>query len=394
MYAIIRAEKTKRSGIAGKNSHNMRLRETPNADPKRKDLNEILIGTGDLKTDLQNRIDETNAFIRNKETVVSTELILTASPEFFEKNDPKKNREWVDEQVNFLKSEYGDNCINAVLHLDETTPHIHAFITPIVENEKNNRMEFNNKGYFGIGGYKTLQNKYFSHNEKFGLKRGVEKNTTASNHKDVKSFYGDINTDAKKSKYIDQNLKIEEFKPEEEKNFIGMTKQKPITPEDVNNHTRKAVKTHRRAYKKVKAVNKTLARENEDLKARIESKDSNLVMETERKYIGKINELETQNQTKQSELNQTKRSLNDANSRISKLEEFKDTVEEKILNPVKKYFEKEFTALVKMAQRKEFEDKVSEGFESNKQELEQEPTKKKNNLPSFKPKTPFDRSEG
>jgi predicted nuclease with TOPRIM domain len=117
-------------------------------------------------------------------------------------------------------------------------------------------------------------------------------------------------------------------------------------------------------------------------------------METERKYIGKINELETQNQTKQSELNQTKRSLNDANSRISRLEEFKDTVEEKILNPVKKYFEKEFTALVKMAQRKEFEDKVSEGFESNKQELEQEPTKKTNNLPSFKPKTPFDRSEG
>ncbi|EET2042154.1 hypothetical protein FKM59_005011 [Escherichia coli] len=394
MYAIIRAEKTKRSGIAGKNSHNMRLRETPNADPKRKDLNEVLIGTGDLKTDLQNRIDETNAFIRNKETVVSTELILTASPEFFDKNKPEKNREWVDEQVNFLKKEYGDNCINAVLHLDETTLHIHAFVTPIMKNEKNNRMEFNNKSYFGVGGYKTLQNKYFSHNEKFGLKRGVEKNTTASNHKDVKSFYGDINTDAKKSKYIDQNLKIEEFKPEEEKNFIGMTKQKPITPEDVNNHTRKAVKIHRRAYKKVKAVNKTLARENEDLKARIESKDSNLVMETERKYIGKINELETQNQTKQSELNQTKRSLNDANSRISRLEEFKDTVEEKILKPVKKYFDKEFTALVQMAQKKEFEDKVSEGFESNKQELEQEPTKKTNNLPSFKPKTPFDRSEG
>ena len=81
----------------------MRLRETPNADPKRKDLNEVLIGTGDLKTDLQNRIDETNAFIRNKETVVSTELILTASPEFFDKNKPEKNREWVDEQVNFLK---------------------------------------------------------------------------------------------------------------------------------------------------------------------------------------------------------------------------------------------------------------------------------------------------
>ncbi|EOK4636818.1 MobV family relaxase [Escherichia coli] len=393
MYAIIRAEKTKRTGIAGKNSHNMRLRETPNADPKRKELNEVLIGTGDLKTDLQNRIDETNAFIRNKETVVSTELILTASPEFFEKNDPKKNREWVDEQVNFLKSEYGDNCINAVLHLDETTPHIHAFITPIVENEKNNRLEFNNKSYFGVGGYKTLQNKYFSHNSKFGLKRGVEKNNTSADHKIVKEFYGDINTDAKKEAVNNKKIVIEDFQPAQEKNFLGMTKEKPITKEDVKTHTEKAVKRYRRANRKLKALNNELTRENEKLTEQAVKTDSRHEHDAERKFIGKIQELEGLNQSKQNELNKANRSLKDANSRIGKLEEFKETVEEKILKPVKKYFEKEFTALVQMAQKKEFEDKVSESFETNKQEFEPEPSKKRNNLPSFKP-NPMNKSEG
>ena len=47
--------------------------------------------------------------------------------------------------MEYLQSEYGENAINAVLHLDEQTPHIHAFITPI-EN-KNGIYKLNNKSY-------------------------------------------------------------------------------------------------------------------------------------------------------------------------------------------------------------------------------------------------------
>lgn len=384
MYAIIRAEKTKRSGIAGKNSHNLRLRETKNADPKRKDLNEVLIGTGDLKVDLKNRITETDAFIRNKETVVSTELILTASPEFFEKNTPGKNREWVDEQVNFLKKEYGDNCINAVLHLDETTPHIHAFITPIVENEKTNRFEFNNKKFFGINGYKPLQDKYFSHNEHFGLKRGLEKNNTSADHKIVKEFYGDINTDAKKEAVNNKKIVIEDFQPAQEKNFLGMTKEKPITKEDVKTHTERAVKRYRRANRKLKALNNELTRENQKLTEQAVKTDSKYQHNAEQKFVGKIQELEAKNQHQSKLLLQTQRDLNGANSRISQLENYKQTVDENILQPLNKHYPDEFTKLIQIAKEKEKEEKLKTSQNALQEELDPN-LNRKPKAPTFKP---------
>ena len=58
-YAILRVEKTKNTSIAGKNSHNMRLRKTHNADPNLKSQNRILIGSGDLRTDINARFQAT-----------------------------------------------------------------------------------------------------------------------------------------------------------------------------------------------------------------------------------------------------------------------------------------------------------------------------------------------
>ena len=44
-YAILRLEKTKNTSLAGKNSHNMRLRKTHTADPNLQSQNRILIGS-------------------------------------------------------------------------------------------------------------------------------------------------------------------------------------------------------------------------------------------------------------------------------------------------------------------------------------------------------------
>ena len=82
-YAILRVEKTKNTSIAGKNSHNMRLRKTHNADPNLKSQNRILIGSGDLRTDINARFQATNVKARNSTSVICNELVLTASPEFF-----------------------------------------------------------------------------------------------------------------------------------------------------------------------------------------------------------------------------------------------------------------------------------------------------------------------
>lgn len=44
--------------------------------------------------------------------------------------------QWKKENVEWLQSYFGkDNVVSAVLHMDETTPHIHAVVIPMV-NER------------------------------------------------------------------------------------------------------------------------------------------------------------------------------------------------------------------------------------------------------------------
>lgn len=190
-YAILRIQKTKRTAIASKNSHNMRLRKTENADEDRREQNEVLIGSGNLKVDLKKRLTETDCSVRNSTTVVAQELVLTASSDFFynDKNELERGKLnlWKKQQMKYLNEKFGENCINAVLHLDEQTPHIHAFVTPIVFNEKKQKNELNNKNFF-LSDYKKAQNDYYSYNQYLGLKRGVESELTNSTNKTLKDY--------------------------------------------------------------------------------------------------------------------------------------------------------------------------------------------------------------
>ncbi|MBM9453825.1 plasmid recombination protein, partial [Klebsiella pneumoniae] len=205
-YAILRVEKTKNTSIAGKNSHNMRLRKTHNADPNLKSQNRILIGSGDLRTDLNARFQATNVKARNSTSVVCNELILTASPEFFENN--KKLEDWVKVQMEYLQNEFGENAINAVLHLDEQTPHIHAFITGI--EYKNGEYKLNNKSY--MKKYETMQDIYFKYNKPLGLIRGVKKEISNAKYKEVKEFYSDIKNIKNQTELEIENNKIEKIR--------------------------------------------------------------------------------------------------------------------------------------------------------------------------------------
>lgn len=206
-YAILRIQKTKKHSVASKNHHNMRLGNTANADDNRKQDNQVLIGCGNLKVDLKKRIDETEATVRNKETVVLQELVLTASKEYFLDSKNEFNKEkveaWTKKQEEYLQEKFGKNCVNAVLHLDEETPHIHAFVTPIVYNEKKNRNEFNNKNYF-LSDYKRAQDEYYTHNKPLGLERGKEAEITGERNLPLRDYNRE---NARVHKNMDEKIK-------------------------------------------------------------------------------------------------------------------------------------------------------------------------------------------
>lgn len=199
-YAILRTQKLKTiQDVAGSGSHVFRLRDTPNADPARKDENQILVGgeSNLLHQVVNSRIAEgmnEKAKVR-KDSVRAIEFVLTASPEWFEKATKEQFEKWQEANTNWLKEKYGEaNLVSAVLHVDEQTPHIHAHIVPITADGRLSAKEL-------IGGtrdkHRKLQNDYAKAMEGFGLERGSEK--SIAKHQDIKEYYQSVN-DAKSEK--------------------------------------------------------------------------------------------------------------------------------------------------------------------------------------------------
>ena len=63
-------------------------------------------------------------------------FVLTASPEFFKVSTPDKQQRFFRDFTNFFKTKYGEeNVLSAIVHLDETNPHMHLNLIPIVDGK-------------------------------------------------------------------------------------------------------------------------------------------------------------------------------------------------------------------------------------------------------------------
>ena len=191
-YSIIRIGKLKSWGaVAGAVSHNARQRETLNADPSALGRNRFLIGSphDDPVAVCKARLG--NQKVR-KNAVYGVDGFLGASPEYFRPDAPDQygavNQQrldaWVDASVGWLKDRYGDRIINAVLHLDEATPHIQFLLLPLGDNGKLNcRALFGGKKYV----LSQLQSDYANAVGQLGLTRGRE--GSKANHMEVAEYY-------------------------------------------------------------------------------------------------------------------------------------------------------------------------------------------------------------
>jgi hypothetical protein len=200
-YAVARIAKLKQANLGGSGMHVSRGRETPNADLSKLKDNQTLIHNDDLDLPLgeivHNKIHsvEQRRKIR-PDAVYAVEILLTASPEYFRPDDPSKYGDyqvgkldaWAKASQEWLQREYGDRIVRAELHLDEATPHIHAYLVPTDENG-----QLNCKKIFG-GRAKmfAFQDSYAAATQHLGLERGV-KNSRAE-HTTVKDYYSVVNS--------------------------------------------------------------------------------------------------------------------------------------------------------------------------------------------------------
>ncbi len=131
-----------------------------------------------------------------KNAVLAVEMLLTASPEYFRPEEPEraghyepeKLVEWQQTVRSWLNEEYGDRIVRAELHLDESTPHIHAYLVPLDERGK-----LNCRGIFG-GREKMsrFQDSYATAMSPLGLERGVK--GSKAKHTKIQKYYAAVNS--------------------------------------------------------------------------------------------------------------------------------------------------------------------------------------------------------
>ena len=212
-------------------NHNNRINLTVNEqrriDSKRTALNTVLINplnisskkAGDMNAKINEFYKSENIEVK-KDSVLAIDLMITASPEFFGDwhKDAKLKPEskikidgWVQTQLDFVKKEFGVDAIKyAVLHLDETSPHIHFLITPeqtkikTLKNqhgESEKKVTILNAKRWNPKFWISLVTRLALANAKHGLKRGQEK--SLARNVNLKEFAAKVaaaaNTDYEKA---------------------------------------------------------------------------------------------------------------------------------------------------------------------------------------------------
>ncbi len=193
-YAIARLKKLKRGNISGSASHTARERETPNADPTQKNIR--FIGSLDPEERLEDLVlakigdSEQKRKIRT-DAVYCVELLLSASPSYFRPDcpthagyyEPQKLDDWLEATHQWLADEYGNRIVRAELHLDEATPHIHAYFVPLDDDGQLRCNHF----FDGRQKIHEFQDSYYQTMRLIGLERGIK--GSRAKHQDIKDFY-------------------------------------------------------------------------------------------------------------------------------------------------------------------------------------------------------------
>lgn len=176
-FAVIHMMKIGKGGLRGIQSHNQREKEphtNPDIDMSRCKDNYELIGGGN-KNYTQEVNQRINAYAVNtktvrKDAVVMCNFIVTSDEETMKAMGAEKQRAYFDDTLKFLGKRYGSELIvNATVHMDETTPHLHVGLVPV----KDGRLSA--KNIFTRTELKSLQTDFANEvGKKYGLERGIE----------------------------------------------------------------------------------------------------------------------------------------------------------------------------------------------------------------------------
>lgn len=220
-FAILRAAKLKTTAkLRSVSAHNLRREPVENADPSRATSNWFcrfedgqatwVRGTAEGLPDLDEQVAQRVASIEARggkvrsNAVRAIELVMTASPQVFKQPGFNLGR-WVGESLRWAVREFGlQNIVQAAVHLDEQTPHMHVVVIPetMMRETRGRRPKSAGKSAAspekptlaahkwldGPAALAAMQDRYADAMAPLGLERGVR--GTRTKHKTVRAFYG------------------------------------------------------------------------------------------------------------------------------------------------------------------------------------------------------------
>lgn len=175
-YAVVHMMKIKSGAVGGIQSHNNREHEpktNPDVDMSRSEDNYDLISCDNYKRSIKEKLSnlvESSRAVR-KDAVVVCNFIVTSDNETMNALGTDRQREFFQDSVKWFSDRYGaDRVLNATVHMDETTPHLHIGVMPITQDGR-----LSAKAIFTKTEMKAIQTEFARDvGEKYGLERGVE----------------------------------------------------------------------------------------------------------------------------------------------------------------------------------------------------------------------------
>jgi len=179
-------------------NHNLRQVSSRNINAKKTHLNTYYIGSPNTNTiqELEQKLLEVPKF--RKDAVKTVNLVLSASPEFFD--DKTKIKAWEKSTQKWIEETFGkQNIIYSVVHYDEKTPHFHVCLVPIKDGKLN--------ASFWLDGPAKLNKIHDSYSlavKSLGISRGQKE--IKSSQVELSDFYKKVNASTAYDKKLDEKL--------------------------------------------------------------------------------------------------------------------------------------------------------------------------------------------
>lgn len=170
MFCIMRTEKRKRTDLGGIQRENTRTATEYNnkVSPGMDIFNVTLRESNNWLRDIDSEIKTAGARTRSN-SVLALDTIYTASSEFFQGKTNEENDKFFRDCLKFHDSHFG-HIISAVIHYDETTPHLHIISVPLTQDGRlSARDVIGNKAKMS-----KTQDEFFEQvGRSYGLERGI-----------------------------------------------------------------------------------------------------------------------------------------------------------------------------------------------------------------------------